>query len=78
MKRLKILNGIKGVVTSRQDHTQISFYLVKKKRKKNLGLGMVLDAFNPSTQETGVTEVSEFKVSLQSTFQDILIILFRV
>jgi hypothetical protein len=27
---LKILNGIKGVVTSRQDSTQLSFHFVKR------------------------------------------------
>ena len=30
VNRLKILNGVKRAVTSRQDHTQLGFHLVKR------------------------------------------------
>ena len=54
--RIKIFDGIKGVVTSEQDPTQLSFQPMEGQLKKNgkeleksLGLGKVVHTFHSST-----------------------------
>ena len=51
LKKHLILNGIKRVVTSGQDYTQLNFRFEKKELKNGLGPGM-MHVFNPKTQET--------------------------
>jgi hypothetical protein len=50
LKKSPVLSGVQRVVTSEQDPTQLSFRFVKR-NKISLGSGMMLHAFNPSTQK---------------------------
>lgn len=51
-KKIKrIRNEIKGVETSGQDPTQLSFQQEKKKRRKSLGTSVVVHSFSSSIPE---------------------------
>ena len=64
-----MLNGIKGVVTSGQDYTQLNFHFVKNELKNHLGQGMV-HVFNPKTQETKDADPQvQDQPNLQSKFE---------
>ena len=61
----RLRNGIKGVVTSGQDPTQLNFQYIKKELKESLESGVVVHVFNPSTQKAKTDwQISKFEARL--------------